>query len=104
MTKKSCFFIGHREAGPEIQPILTDAISKDIMSQVDFRDVNPEDGEGFEDTLFVSDVCGKFANSVYKFPRNTDLGETSVGANDPLSTWFNGQDLNDMLRRTEELK
>lgn len=28
--KKSCFFIGHREAEPEIQPILTDAISKAI--------------------------------------------------------------------------
>lgn len=87
--------------GPQLKLF---AISKDIMSQVDFRDVNPENGEGFEDTLFVSDVCGKFANSIYKFPGNTDLGETSVGANDPLSTWFNGQDLKDMLRRTEELK
>ena len=30
MNYKSCFFIGHREAGPEILPALEDAIEKHI--------------------------------------------------------------------------
>ena len=30
MQCKSCFFIGHREAGPEILPALEDAIEKHI--------------------------------------------------------------------------
>ena len=31
MKCKSCFFIGHREAGPEILPALEDAIEKHIL-------------------------------------------------------------------------
>lgn len=79
------------------------AISKDIMSQVEYRDINPELEEGFEDTVFYSDLMKKFPREQFSFNRNTDLHETSVGANDTLSTWFDKQDLKEMLAKTAEL-
>ena len=78
------------------------SISKSILSEIDYEDVNPENGDGFEDTVFVETLRRKFPQNRFVFDRSTDLGESSVGANDPMSTWYCGQNLNDMLKKTDE--
>jgi hypothetical protein len=79
-------------------------IHKSLLSQVDFVDINPENGEGFEDTLFVSKLAKKFPKRCFSFYEVKNLKETSVGVGDSLSTWYTGQDLSDMLMKTDVLK
>lgn len=80
-------------------------ISKDIFSQVDFRDdINAEDGTGFEDTIFVSTIVKQFKGKVFNFScRYKGIDEISVNAKDPLSTWYTNQNLSEMLETTHRI-
>lgn len=80
------------------------AIDKSLIAQVDFDDINPEDGDGFEDTLFVNKLTKKFPKRGFSFYEVRNLKETSVGAGDSLSTWYTNQDLKNMLLKTDERK
>ena len=80
------------------------AISKYIFSKVDYREVNPEKEEGFEDTVFYSDVLKAFPKERCLFYRDNTLKETSECTKDVLSTWYTNQNLKEMLKKTEELK
>ena len=81
------------------------SITKDILSQVDYTDINPENSEGFEDTIFVETLRNKFPKNKFTYSKNTyQLKETSLGAKDVLSTWYTNQNLQEMLRKTRELK
>ena len=80
------------------------SIDSKLLSQVDFLDVNPENSEGFEDTLFVAKLRSKFPKKEFSFHGVSGLKETSVGAGDRLSTWYTTQNLNDMLQKTAEMK
>lgn len=77
------------------------AVDKNILKQVDFLDVKPEDGEGFEDTLFVEKIRKKFPKKGYSF-YDIELKEKSKCVGDSLSTWYNKQDVKEMLKKTEE--
>ena len=66
------------------------AISKTIMSQVEYEDINPENGEGFEDMIFIEKCKKKFPNNYFIFERN-GLDDISNSGNDPHSTWYSGQ-------------
>lgn len=77
------------------------AISKSLFSQVDYDDINPEDGEGFEDRIFVNKLRKLFPDKKREF-KNTKIGQASISTKDPLSTWYNHQDLKDMLRKTTD--
>lgn len=80
------------------------AISKEIFSQVDYEDINPENGDGFEDTIFANKVRNKFHNRVFSFQINSaDILETSKVSKDVLSTWYTDQNLPVMLKKTHEL-
>jgi len=80
------------------------AISKEIFSQVDYEDISPENGEGFEDTIFANKVRAQFHNKLFSFQINSaDLLETSKVSKDTLSTWYTNQNLPEMLGKTHEL-
>lgn len=76
------------------------AISKDLFKQVSFdENCNPEKGEGFEDRLFVNTLRKRFPNKKYTFV-NTRLSEISISTDDPDTTWYEGQNLKDMINKT----
>lgn len=77
------------------------SIHKDILREVNYDNIQPENAEGFEDTVFVKKVESKFKDNMFEFNIN-ELYEVSLGANDRLSTWYNGQDLIKMLNKTRE--
>ena len=80
------------------------AISRDVYAKVDYFDINPEDGIGFEDTIFIAkcdDVCH---DKRFNFDYNIDLRDRSPGACDRNSTWWNPSiDMGPMLMRTRDL-
>lgn len=76
------------------------AISRSILEYIDFAEVDPEKGEGFEDRVFVNTLYKKFPDRKYQFV-NTGVQQYSVSTKDPLSTWYKGQDLKDMLSKTK---
>ena len=78
------------------------AISKEIFKEVDFADVNPEDGEGFEDRIFVETLRKRFPDKRYQFIKG-HLEEYSVSTKDTYSTWYTNQDIKQMLKNTEEI-
>lgn len=78
------------------------AISRSMMSVVDYPSISPEKGEGFEDRLFVGTLLKEYPSKAYQFV-DTGITQESESTADPLSTWYSGQDLKDMLRRTEDL-
>ena len=79
------------------------AISKDILSQVEYMDINPEDRVGFEDTVFIArcdSQCGEYR---FRF-RDSNLRDSCLGARDEDSTWWTTDvSLKDMLKRTQEI-
>lgn len=81
------------------------AISKTIFKEIDFDDnFNAEDGIGFEDTIFVNRVRKQFPNNIFTFKVSRGLiSESSLNANDKLSTWYTNQNLNKMLDTTHKL-
>lgn len=78
------------------------SIDKVLLSQVDFIDVNPENSEGFEDTLFVEKLHKKFPKRGFSFYEVKNLKEISTGVGDELSTWYIGQNITEMLSNTKE--
>lgn len=77
------------------------AVSRKLLSQVDFDDINPEKGEGFEDRIFVNKLRKLFPEAKREFT-NTGLSEYSISTKDPDSTWYNNQDIKEMLDRTQK--
>ena len=75
------------------------AIHRDILLQQDFRDVSPENGECFEDRLFVNDLRTRFPDKRFILQHN-NLDDWSISTKDPLSTWYKNQNLDDMLKNT----
>ena len=80
------------------------AIYKNLLKYVDFADINPENSEGFEDTLFVEKLKKKFPKRGFSFYEVQNLKEVSLGVGDELSTWYDSQDIKEMLYKTEEGK
>lgn len=78
------------------------AISKTIFRQVDYEDVNPENGDAFEDRVFVETLRIKFPNDRYIFNKH-NLSEHSVSTKDIYSTWYTNQDIKKMLDNTFEI-
>lgn len=78
------------------------AISKDLFSKVDFGDGSVENGDFFEDILFVNTIKKLYRDKVFMFSKN-GLSEISNNYNDPLSTWYVGQynkhDIGDKTRQ-----
>lgn len=66
------------------------AISKEMFKQIDFGTGKVENGDYFEDILFVNTLKKKFPTKHFIFNKN-DLVEKSNNYNDPNSTWFYGQ-------------
>lgn len=50
-------------------PLNMCAISRNVYSQVEMVDVDPEKGEGFEDDLFVALCFNQFPDKAYMFPK-----------------------------------
>lgn len=79
------------------------AISKELFKEVSFdENCNPETGQGFEDRLFVNTLRKRFPDKRFEFV-NTHISEYSISTNDPDTTWYNNQDLKNMLANTEKL-
>lgn len=76
-------------------------ISKEIFAQQDYLDIDAEKSEGFEDTIFVKTLRKKFPDKRRVF--NCNLKETSISTKDVYSTWYNNQDLTEMLRKTKQI-
>lgn len=66
------------------------AISKHIMQQVEYEDINVEAGEGFEDMIFIEKCKIKFFSNCFVFDRY-GLDDISDSVNDKYSTWWKGQ-------------
>ena len=78
------------------------AISKELIAQVDFADVSPEKGEGFEDRIFVNTLRKKFPDKQRLFV-STGIMEHSISTADVYSTWYAGQNLKNMLKNTFDI-
>lgn len=78
------------------------AISRAIFKEINYDDINPEAGEGFEDRIFVNKLRKKFPTKQREF-KNTGIKEKSVSTRDPYSTWYKNQDLKDMLDKTANI-
>ncbi len=76
------------------------SISKDLLEKEDYPEVNPENGEGFEDRAFVEMLRFKYPDR--RFIYNTNIQEESI-TTDKLSTWYNGQNLSSMIENTKEI-
>jgi len=81
------------------------AISKDLFSKVSFEDLSVEDGEAFEDRVFVAKLQKNFPDKQFTFRWHiSTLKDTSLGSYDPLSTWYqNRDDFVKILGRTFEI-
>lgn len=77
------------------------AISKDIFKEVDFEDVNPENGEGFEDRVFVNKLRNLFPEKKYTFV-GCRVFDCSISTKDVNSTWYTNQDVKKMLENTSK--
>ena len=66
------------------------AISKEMFSLQDFGDGEVENGDFFEDILFVNTLITKYPDKQFKFSR-LEINESSNNFNDENSTWFHGQ-------------
>lgn len=70
-------------------PLMLLAISKEIYSQIDMPDIDAENGEGFEDDIFVASCFAKFPDKAFDFPKHV-VTETSfkyTGPGSCPSTW-----------------
>ena len=79
------------------------AISKEILSAVEYADINPEDGVGFEDTVFIGRCDKYFGDRRFRF-RDSKLRDACLGAKDSDSTWWTPDvPLPEMLKRTRAI-
>lgn len=70
-------------------PLMLLAISKDIYNLIDMPDIDAENGEGFEDDIFVASCFAKFPDKAFDFPEGI-ITETSFRYEGPgkcPSTW-----------------
>ena len=80
------------------------AISREVYSKVDYFDINPEDGVGFEDTIFIAKCDDMFREKRFNFDYSIELRDHSPGACDIYSTWWDRSiDMGPMLIRTRDL-
>jgi hypothetical protein len=66
------------------------AIPKYLMQQVNYDNIEAENGEGFEDMVFVETCKKRFPDKYFIFVRH-GLSENSDSGNDRFSTWWRGQ-------------
>lgn len=66
------------------------AISKELFKNISFGNGRVENGDYFEDILFVNTIQKKWPDKVFKFIKYC-LNERSNNFNDENSTWFHGQ-------------
>ena len=78
------------------------AISKSLFEKVDFEDISPEAGEGFEDRIFVSTLRKLYPYQKREFT-NTGIEQHSESTADPLSTWYKNQNTEKMLDKTFDI-
>ena len=71
-------------------------ISKEIFKEVDYEDVEPEKGEGFEDRIFVNKLRNLYKDKRRIFIKD-GLEEYSTSTKDEYSTWYTTQDIEKML-------
>lgn len=90
-----CFIENHRSR------LQLFAISKTIFKEHDFDDIEAERGEGFEDRIFFYTLCKKFPEAHKQF-KNTGIDERALATKDPNSTWYKGQNLKEMLEKTNK--
>lgn len=79
------------------------AISKSLFEKEEFdKDFNPEDGDGFEDRLFVNKLRAKYPELKYEF-KVPGLSQSSISTKDTYSTWYSNQDIQKMREHTNKL-
>ena len=76
------------------------AISKSLFEKESFdENINPENGEGFEDRIFVSKLRAKYPSLKHQF--NVEgLRQSSISTKDSDSTWYKNQDIKKMRDKT----
>ena len=80
------------------------AISKEIFIEEDFGKGSVENGDYFEDILFVNTLLKKYPDKHFQFDKKINLKEKSNNFNDENSTWFYGQyNKHDIGDRTREI-
>lgn len=74
-------------------PLMLLAISKEIYSQIDMPDMNPEISQGFEDDLFVAMCFQQFPDKAFDFPKDcvTETSFKYVGPGQCPSSWAKEQ-------------
>lgn len=75
------------------------AISKSKMSLVDYPNICVENGDGFEDKIFINELIKKFPEDKFMFSAK-EIWEDSISTQDPYSTWYVDQDLSLMNKNT----
>lgn len=76
------------------------AISKSLFEKESFdENINPENGEGFEDRIFVSKLRAKYPELKHQF-NVKGLKQTSVSTKDADSTWYTNQNIGKMREKT----
>ena len=77
------------------------AISKYMFNKIGFNsDIDPEKESGFEDRYFVNYLRKKYPNNRFIF-NVPSLEEISISTGDADSTWYESQNLKNMLSKTE---
>lgn len=75
------------------------AISKELFSKVTYDDINVEEGEGFEDRIFVNKLRKRYMDKRREF-KDTWIEQHSDSTEDKYSTWYKDQDTKQMLENT----
>lgn len=95
-TEGASLYLSEIDDHPEMYGIFNGtllklfAISKEVFKEIDFGSGRVEDGDYFEDILFVNTLEQKYKDKKFSF-RKKDLIEKSNNFNDENSTWFHGQ-------------
>ena len=79
------------------------AIAKPLFSKEKFdENINPENGDGFEDRIFVNKLRVKYPElrHVFKVP---GLRQISISSKDEDSTWYSNQDIKSMREKTNNI-
>ena len=77
-------------------------ISKELFRQIDYEDISVENGDGFEDRIFVNRLRKMFPDKRRIFDK-CGLEELSTSTKDVLSTWYDKQDIKEMLDKTNKI-
>ena len=70
-------------------PLMLLAISKELYSQIDMPDIDAENGDGFEDDVFVASCFAKFPDKAFDFTQDIvkDISFRYDGPDKVPSTW-----------------